>query len=150
MTFKFGEHSSAVLATVKPELQTLARRAITLSSVDFAVVQGARTLDEQMRLYGLGRTVQECVANDVPREYSKPVAKKVTWTLHSNHIGGNAIDVAPYIHGSLNWDNEGTLGLWPAIAAAFHLASVELHTPVYWGGSWNGTKDRPHFSLLPG
>lgn len=148
--FVFSKASLQRLATVRPELQALARRALSLSEVDFGVVQGNRTLDEQMRLYGQGRTVAQCEAMSVPPAYAKPDQPKVTWTLHSNHIGGNAIDVCPYVDGKPEWDNDGKLGLWPKIADAFKRASGTLGTPVYWGGDWTTKKDRPHFSLVNG
>lgn len=148
--FRFGKQSEVYLATVKPELQALAQCALGLSDVDFAVVQGARTLDQQMRLFGQGRTQAECGAVNVPPAYAQPDKPKVTWTLKSNHIGGYAIDVCPYVDGALNWDDDGKLGLWPHIADAFKRASILLGTPVYWGGDWTGKKDRPHFSLVKG
>ncbi|MBS0227071.1 MAG: M15 family metallopeptidase [Proteobacteria bacterium] len=148
--FVFGKQSVALLATVKPELQALARRALSLSEVDFGIVQGNRTLDEQMRLYGQGRDAERCAVMGVPPAYAQPDKQKVTWTLKSNHIGGNAIDVCPWVDGHYEWDNDGKLGLWPKIADAFKRASGTLGTPVYWGGDWTTKKDRPHFSLVKG
>lgn len=148
--FVFGSRSLELLATVKPELQALARRALSLSTVDFGVVQGNRTHDDQARLYGQGRTQSQMRDMGLPAEYAQPTADKVTWTLHSNHIGGNAIDVCPWADGHYEWDNDGKLGLWPKIADAFKRASQQLDTPVYWGGDWTGKKDRPHFSLVKG
>ena len=147
MTFKFSRNSLARLMTVEPELQRVAQRALELSTVDFVVVQGNRTRDEQMRLYGKGRTAAQCKAKGVPVEYARPNEAKVTWTLNSNHIGGRAIDVAPYVDGGIQWDDSGKRGLWPKIAAAFKQASKELCIPITWGGDWTTTVDRPHFEL---
>lgn len=147
MTFKFSRNSLARLMTVEPELQRVAQRALELSTVDFVVVQGNRTRDEQMRLYGKGRTAAQCSAKGVPASYARPNEAKVTWTLNSNHIGGRAIDVAPYVNGAINWDDNGKLGLWPKIAAAFKQAAKELGVSIVWGGDWTTTKDRPHFEL---
>ena len=41
MSFKFGKNSEKQLATVKPELQKVARRALELSPYDFTIVQGS-------------------------------------------------------------------------------------------------------------
>lgn len=148
MTFRFSQNSLNRLATVDPDLRRLAQRALELSSVDFVVVQGNRTKDEQARLYGKGRTAAQCTAKGVPTSYARPSEAKVTWTLNSNHIGGRAIDVAPYVNGGVNWDDNGKLGLWPKIAAAFKQASKELGIRIKWGGEWEGTPDRPHFELV--
>lgn len=147
MTFRFSKASLDRLATVDAALQRVAHRALELSPIDFVVVQGNRTLDEQKRLYGKGRTAAQCAAKGVPASYARPNEAKVTWTLNSNHIGGRAIDVAPYVDGGINWDDNGKLGLWPKIAAAFKQAAKELDVPLVWGGDWTTTVDRPHFEL---
>lgn len=147
MTFRFSKASLDRLATVHPKLQAVARRALELTTVDFSVTQGNRTRDEQMRLYGKGRTAAQCIAKGVPTSYARPNEAKVTWTLNSNHIGGRAIDVAPFVNGKLEWDENGKLGLWPKIAAAFKQAAKELNIAITWGGDWSETKDRPHFEL---
>lgn len=147
MPFKFSKASLDRLATVDPQLRRVAHRALELSQVDFVVVQGGRTLDEQKRLYGKGRTAAQCKAKGVPVEYARPNEAKVTWTLNSSHIGGKAIDVAPYVDGGIQWDDSGKRGLWPKIAAAFKQASEELGIPITWGGDWTTTVDRPHFEL---
>lgn len=150
MTFKFSQNSLNRLATVHPDLQRVARRALELSAVDFAITQGRRTLDEQRRLYGKGRTAAQCVRVGVPAEYARPSEAKVTWVKpeNGNHLSGRALDVAPYIRGKLEYDDNGKLGLWLKIAKAFKDAARELDVSIEWGGDWEGTKDRPHFELV--
>lgn len=148
MTFKFSQASLTRLGTVHPDMQRVARRAIELSPVDFSITQGLRTLDEQKRLYGKGRTPAQCRAAGVPESYARPGEKQVTWTLKSNHLSGNAIDVAPFVAGKLEYDDSGKLGLWPKIAKAFKDAAKELGVSIEWGGDWTKTKDRPHFELV--
>lgn len=150
MTFKFSQNSRRRLETVHPDLQCVAERAIEISKVDFAITQGRRTLDEQRRLYGKGRTAAQCRAMGVPAEYAKPKEAKVTWIKpeNGNHLSGNALDVAPYVNGKLEYDDNGKLGLWPKIAKAFKDAAREMDVSIEWGGDWEGTKDRPHFELV--
>jgi len=150
MTFALSTASRARLATVHPALREVVERAITLTTVDFVVVQGNRTRDEQMRLYGQGRTAQQCRAEGVPEAYAQPGRARVTWTLNSNHIGGRAVDLAPYVDGGIEWDNSGRLGLWPRIAEAMRAAADDLNVPIVWGGDWKSTPDRPHFELARG
>lgn len=147
MPFQFSQRSQALLLTVKPNLRAVAQRAIELTEVDFGVVQGNRTLEQQRYLYGQGRTAQQLLKAGLTSKYARPDLPRVTWTLNSNHIGGNAIDVMPYVDGVGNWDNDGRLGLWPPIAAAFARAAKDLAIPIVWGGSWTKTPDRPHFEL---
>lgn len=145
--FTFSKNSITRLASVNPQLAAVARRALELSPVDFAVVQGNRTLEDQQKLYGKGRTAAQCVAAGVPAICARPGEAKVTWTMKSNHIGGRAIDVCPMVDGQLVWDDNGKRGLWPKVAAAFKQAAQELNVPIKWGGDWEKTKDRPHFEL---
>lgn len=150
MAFQFSRRSLDKLASVHTDLQRVAERALQISEVDFSVTQGRRTLDEQRRLYGKGRTAAQCKRMGVPSSYARPNENRVTWIRpeNGNHLSGRAIDVAPFVNGRLEWDNNGKLGLWPKIAVAFKLAAQELGVSIEWGGDWDGTKDRPHFELV--
>lgn len=132
MTFRLSRNSLAKLEKVNPALVNVVKRAIEITEVDFAVVQGNRTQAEQNALYEQGRT--------------KP-GPKVTWTRNSNHIGGRAVDLAPFYKGKIEWDNNGKLGLYPKINEAMQQAAKELGVKIKWGGEWKGTPDRPHWEL---
>ena len=63
------------------------------------ITDGNRTLEEQKALYAKGRTAP---------------GKIVTWTLNSNHIGGNAIDIGfldekGKLTYNVDWDLFGTV-----------------------------------------
>lgn len=147
MGFVLGKASLERLATVDPQLQRVMKRAIQLTEVDFTITQGNRTPDEQARLFGKGRTAAQMAAKGLPQSYARPTEAKVTWTMNSNHIGGRAVDVAPFVGGKITWDDNGKLGLWPKIARAVKQAANELGVAIVWGGDWQGTPDRPHFEL---
>ena len=118
--FIFGKRSENNLLGVHPDLVRVARRALELSEVDFTVIEGRRTPARQKALVEAG----------------------ASWTMNSRHLTGHAIDVAPYIGGTIRWD-------WPPfykIAEAFKKAAEELNVPIVWGGSWK-VKDGPHFEL---
>lgn len=133
MAFKLSKNSLAKLEKVNPALVNVVKRAIEITEVDFAVVQGNRTQAGQNALYEQGRT--------------KP-GPKVTWTRNSNHIGGRAVDLAPFYKGKIEWDNNGKLGLYPKINDAMQQAAKELGVKIKWGGEWKSTPDRPHFELV--
>lgn len=153
--FKLSQRSRDTLATVKPDLRRVVERAIQVTAVDFAVVQGGRTLDEQMKLYGKGRTAAQMKAVGGPASYARPNERKVTWInpRKGNHVVdpddglGRAVDLAPFFRGKIEWDDNGKLGLWPPIAAAMKRAADELGVDIEWGGDWTTTVDRPHFEL---
>lgn len=109
MPFQLSAKSRERLAGVHPDLRRVVERAIQLTTIDFVVTQGNRTQAEQDALYAQGRT--------------KP-GKKVTWTRNSRHVGGFAVDLAPYIGGGIEWDDDGRIGAWPRIAEAMKAAAL--------------------------
>lgn len=144
MHFKLSTRSLNTLATVDPRMQRIVKRAIQITEVDFVVVQGKRTWDEQARLYGQGRTVAQMRSAGLPGVYADPSKPKVTWTMNSNHLSGRAVDLAAWYEGKINWDN---LGLYRRIAHAMKAAAEIEKLPVIWGGDWVRTKDLPHFEV---
>lgn len=127
--FKFGNKSLAHLAEVHPDLQKVFLRAIELTPLDFAIVDGKRTLAEQQ----------------------KNVANGASKTMNSRHLTGHAVDVAPYVDGKISWH-------WPhyrVIRVPILQASRELGIPLRSGADWDqdqnweelGENDGPHWEL---
>lgn len=95
-------------------------RAIQISEVDFAVIEGMRSIGRQKALVEAG----------------------ASWTMDSRHITGHAVDLAAWVIDTVRWD-------WPLydkIAVAMFKAAAELEIAIEWGGDW-GKKDGPHFQL---
>lgn len=119
--FVLGSVSKNSLKGVHPDLVKVVERAISLTSVDFRVIEGLRSKQRQIEL----------------------VNKGASKTLNSRHITGHAVDVVALIGGSVRWD-------WPLydkIAKAFKQSAKELNIPIVWGGDWKTFKDGPHFEL---
>jgi len=148
MTYVLGATSLARLEGVHPDLVRVVKRAIQLTSQDFAVICGVRTLAEQKRLYAQGRTAPGPI---------------VTWTLKSRHLPvkdaktggvyGRAVDMPPY---PISWENTpANLARFDTVAKAMFQASAELGVPIRWGADWDrdgkprerGETDSPHFEL---
>lgn len=111
MAYKLGKKSLRELQGVKCELQMVVKRAIQLTTQDFSVHDGLRTVAEQKAL--------------VRRGASK--------TMRSKHLTGDAVDLVPYINGKLRWE-------WPAIypiAEAVREAANEQGVKLVWGGVWD-------------
>jgi len=119
--YMLSARSESRLVGVHPDLVRVVRRALELSPVDFAVVEGLRTKKRQAQL----------------------LAQGASRTMNSRHLTGHAVDLAPVIGGVIRWD-------WPPfhlIAAAMKAAAKELAVPIVWGGDWRTFKDGPHFEL---
>lgn len=111
MHYAFGKKSKSLIRGLHPDLVMVAERAISISKIDFSVVEGMRTLARQNELFKTG-------------------ASK---TMDSRHLTGHAIDVAPYVGGSIRWD-------WPLfyrLAEVFKLAASQFDIQIVWGGVWD-------------
>lgn len=118
--FKFSATSQQRLGTVKTKLQLVVQRALEISTQDFTVLEGRRTVERQRQL----------------------LAKGATQTMKSNHITGDAVDLAPIVNGQVSWDWK----YYYPIAQAMKQAAQELNVVIRWGGAWevlNGNKLTP-------
>lgn len=114
--YKLGVTSLSNLRQVHPKMVIIVNHAINLTTQDFIVYDGARTLAEQ-------------------REF---VRRGVSKTLHSRHLiqkdgFGHAVDLVPWIAGQARWE----WGAIPPIAVAMAKASAELDIEITWGGVWD-------------
>lgn len=137
MSFKLGTTSMLRLKEVKPILRKVVERAIQISTVDFLVSEGKRTLKRQTELYAQGRTSP---------------GKKVTWTMNSKHLTGDAVDLVPFVDGKADWND---LKKFDEVYKAMMAAAEELGVKLRYGGDWDGDgilrekgeTDSPHFEL---
>ncbi|CAM8627115.1 L-Ala-D-Glu_peptidase_like domain containing protein [Comamonadaceae bacterium] len=121
MTYALSTKSQDRLKGVHPRLVAVVKLAITLSEVDFAVLEGVRTVERQKELLAAG----------------------ASQTMRSRHLTGHAVDLGAIVGGQVRWD-------WPLydkIAVAVKAAAKQLSTPIEWGGDWTSLKDGPHFQL---
>lgn len=113
--FKFSAASLAELKGVKKELVDCVKLALKLSTQDFTVFDGIRTLKEQ----------QQHVANGTSK------------TMQSKHLQGLAVDLVPWIGGKLVWDWEGCYKIAMAMDAA--ATQLGIADKIRWGGAWDRT-----------
>lgn len=121
MGYQLGKRSIKNLKGVHPDLVEVVKKAIEITDVDFTVIEGLRTLERQKALKASGASL----------------------TLNSRHITGHAVDLAPWIDGTVSW-------AWPPfykIEKAMKKAAKGLGIPVEWGGDWKRFKDGPHWQL---
>lgn len=116
MTFVLGSASRARLTGVHPKLVAVVELAITITTQDFVVQDGLRTVAQQ-------------------RELVKRGASK---TMNSKHLPqadglGHAVDLVPFINGMSRWEWGA---IWP-IADAVDRAATQLKVPVIWGAIWD-------------
>lgn len=121
MTFQLGKRSLQRLEGVHPDLVKVVKRAITITPIDFTVLEGLRT-EEQQR---------------------ENVRKGASQTMKSRHLTGHAVDIVPLVDGVVSWDWKH----YYPLAEAMKTAASQLGISIEWGGDWKTLKDGPHFQL---
>ena len=119
--FKLSARSLGRLIGVHPALTKIVHRAIEITHVDFSVVEGLRSLKTQRRYFELGKSK----------------------TMNSRHLTGHAVDLAPWINGTIEWEDPAG---YQSVAIAMKTAAHSYGIPLEWGGDWKW-KDCPHFQL---
>jgi peptidoglycan LD-endopeptidase CwlK len=122
LNYSLGEASNREVRTVLEPLQRVVRVAITLTDVDFSVVEGIRS-EEQQR---------------------KNIKEGVSWTMDSKHLTGQAVDIYPWVHNQTSHDPEH----YKRVAKAMFTAAQQLKIEIEWGGFWKDAReDCPHWEL---
>jgi len=111
MAFSLSQRSLERLGGVDPSLVEVAQLAITKTKIDFGVICGLRTMEEQQALYDSG----------------------ASQTMASKHLEGRAIDVMAYVGSRGSWE----INLYDDIADAFKDAATELDVGIRWGAAWH-------------
>jgi len=121
MSYNLSKKSRDRLAGVHSDLVKVVERAIEITEIDFAVLEGVRSKTRQEQLVKAG----------------------ASQTMRSRHLTGHAVDLGAYVAGSVRWD-------WPLyhkLAVSVKQAASELQVPIEWGGDWTTFKDGPHWQL---
>ena len=116
MAFHLSKKSYRKLEGVNPQLVETVEKAIKLTKVDFGVIYGVRTLNEQKKLYEAGRSQ----------------------TMRSKHLlqdddTSHAVDLMAYDGKKPCWE----LNLYDDIADAMKTAAQETGARIRWGAAWN-------------
>lgn len=126
----FSKKSMERLRACDIKLQVIALEAI--KEIDFVVVCGTRTVEEQQALYAQGRTAAGHIITNTDGIKNK--------SKH-NYTPSQAMDLAPF---PIDWNN---LNRFAELAKIIKRIAKENNTPLEWGGDWKSFKDYPHFQL---
>lgn len=109
--YELSERSRNNLMGVSPLLVQVVEFAIQICPIDFAVIEGRRTIERQRQL----------------------VAKGASQTMKSKHIEGLAVDLMAYIDDRASWE----ISLYDEIADAMKQGAMEYGVPIRWGAAWH-------------
>jgi len=115
MKFCFGKRSMENYHTLVPRLQKVAFTALKLGIVDFSIICGYRSPEEQDKAFKEGMS-------------------KLKWPdSKHNHLPSKAMDCVPWISGALSWNK-----LHCCVLAGIILATAGYHgIKLRWGGNWD-------------
>lgn len=119
--YRLSSKSRRKLSGVHQDLVRVVENAIGLTTVDFVVLEGLRTIERQRNLLAAG----------------------ASQTLNSRHLTGHAVDLGALVDGQVDWS-------WPLyhkIAEAMKRAADLEDVPIEWGGDWASFPDGGHFQL---
>ena len=125
----FGRRSIECLNTCDDRLVYIAHEAIKV--IDFSVICGHRTNEEQDALYAQGRT-----------EPGRIITFKRGGESIHNTWPSSAMDFAPY---PIDWSDLVRFGVVAGVMK--HIAWQEGLDMFEWGGDWPNFKDYPHVQL---
>lgn len=126
MTYVLGPASRKEMTGVHPSLAAIVEEAIKLTTQDFTVHDGLRTVEEQ-------------------RDY---VRRGVSKTMNSKHMKqadgfGHAVDLVPYINGKLRWEWKPIFHIVAAVRKALDIVNANRAAvgkpavKIIWGGVWD-------------
>lgn len=135
MFFNFGKASLMRFHTLEEKLQRVAEKTLALGILDFSIVCGHRTKEEQDRALAEGKS-------------------KVSWPKGKhNFYPSKAMDLCPFVNGKLSWNKLHCCVLAGLVLAVAKMEGVKLR----WGGNWNSDgepitdqafQDLVHFELV--
>lgn len=123
--YVFGKTSKEKLSTCDIKLQQVLELALSYGIVDFSVICGHRTLEEQQDAFKKGNSKIDGITNK---------------SRHQT-IPSQAVDVIPY---PCDWNDKES---FYKLATVIFKASNELGVKLNWGGHWKSLQDMPHFEL---
>ena len=112
MPYQLSQKSLDRLTGVDPRLVACVKRAIEITTIDFAVTEGLRTKERQIELFNKG-------ASQIRDG--------------GTHVEGIAVDLVAYLEDRISWE----LNIYDEIADAMKQAAIELDVPLRWGAAWN-------------
>ena len=111
MTFNLSQKSINTLQGVDDRLVKIVHDAIKITTVDFSVGEGLRTLERQHLLMSQGKSKTE----------------------KSKHLTGHAVDLWAFVNGKVSWQEKHYYN----IAQAMRDSAIKHNVILRWGAVWD-------------
>jgi len=134
MTYHFGKRSIQKLSTVEEELQQVMIESLAYSPVDFGIISGKRSAEEQKKIFLSGASQRD------------------GYIKISKHQGGLAIDFACYEKGKLTWESKYYYTVIGVVLSTARRLGYEIRSGSDWDRdgdfSDNGFQDLGHIEII--
>ncbi len=138
--YKFGSKSKRELASIDVRLHQICIKALSYGVMDFSIIQGYRSKEEQLRAFRAGHSPFDGINKKSKHNYTPSLA----------------VDIIPYPHKINGIDVWHDKQRFSVLAGLMYAAASELEYTIRWGGDWDGDgnnedsnlHDMPHFELI--
>ena len=133
MAWAYSQRSLSRLSTCDHDLQLLFLEALKdpACPYDITIIEGHRTEDRQNQMVAEGKS-------------------QLRWPRsRHNSLPSMAVDVAPFVGGSISWSWDHYNPLADHVKAVWSRLKAEgkVHGTLVWGGDWASLRDGPHFQI---
>ena len=129
---KLGKTSKARLATCHPRIRYWIKEAIKTSPLDFGVVCGYRSKDEQTSAYANGKS-------------NAPYGASLHNFMWGDKPCSLAVDVMPYADGDYLWHDDIAI---KQLYDHLMLTADRMGLRLIWGGDFDKLIDKPHWEIM--
>lgn len=127
--YSYGKRSLSHLEGAHPDLKKVALLAIKKAKIDFGIIDGERTMEEQKEMLNSG-------ASKTMKSRHLPMKDGVYTPVKDGGVFF-ALDNMAFVNGKGRWEFD----LYYKIAEAYQEAARELNIPIVWGGCWSVIND---------
>lgn len=136
---RLSKRSNDNLEGVHPHLVRSILAALEGCPVDFTIVAGVRTAEQQAALFAKGRTAPGAIVTKADG------VVKLSKHQPAPDGFGHAVDLYPYYDGAVQVN--APIGMFERIARHIQGVGAALGYSIVWGGDWKSFRDAPHFEI---
>lgn len=118
--WKFGKRSNMMMEEIPEKFRSCITQALSISPVDFGVIESARHVERQMQMVAIGAS-QTMNSKHIPDMWDGEDRKYA-----------HAVDLMAYIGSRGSWE----LPLYFKIATSMAQAAQDHDLKLRWGGAW--------------
>lgn len=125
MSYKFGKRSEAQLATCHTDLQLIMRESLKVSPIDFGIVEGHRSVQDQQKYFKAGKSKIDGIKTKSKHNVSPSEACDLVVVVPGKASHSYEIRHLSYLAGVIH------------AVAELLLVQGRIKHAIRWGGNWD-------------